>query len=330
MESFMSIDSRFENFMLSLPSVEGIDFIELNKDLRKEKKADYLGMGRKIVFEQKCINQEQSEKIEKELSKYLNDENYPVFYGERDFNLVIQNLPNKEEIKRKVFTHITKLLESYLRQANKQIESTRKIFSLENSMGVLIILNEKVKILSPEIVVTRLQQRMSEKNGSELRFNNIDYIIFVSETHLIRGVPSVVILEGAGANNYPEETSSYINYIVSSWAQYNGGNSLSLKDAEQYFAGIEEKQEPTPNEISRSDARRMWYQKKRYMKNWSDDKVSKEAVKHIDRITPFVLKGGPKLPQDKLAELMMIFGDFIEESNIRGLDLKELKKYISA
>lgn len=56
----MSIDSRFEKFMLSLPSIESIDSIELSEELRKEKKADYLGMGRKIIFEQKCITQEQS------------------------------------------------------------------------------------------------------------------------------------------------------------------------------------------------------------------------------------------------------------------------------
>ncbi|HBU4205857.1 TPA: hypothetical protein MCX58_005760, partial [Klebsiella pneumoniae] len=77
-----------------------------------EKKADYLGMGRKIIFEQKCITQEQSQKIELELEQYVNDENYPVFYGERDFNLVIKDLPNSEDIKNRVFVRITKLLES--------------------------------------------------------------------------------------------------------------------------------------------------------------------------------------------------------------------------
>lgn len=46
----MSIDSRFEKFMLSLPSIESIDSIELSEELRKEKKADYLGMGRKIIL----------------------------------------------------------------------------------------------------------------------------------------------------------------------------------------------------------------------------------------------------------------------------------------
>lgn len=313
--------------MLSLPSVEGIDFIPLEKNEKQSKKADYFGMGRKIIFEQKCINQEQSDKIQSELEKYIDDENYPLFYGKRDFNLVIDKLPNNEEIKRKIFSQITKLLESYLSQSNKQIASTKVTFDVPNSLGVLIILNEKVKVLSPEVVASRLQQRMREKKGENYRFNNIDYIIFISETHQYKGVPGIITIEGAGAQKHPKETSEYIDYIVNSWAQFNGGGLLKINDNKKYFSSLSEKKEPTPQKVTRSEARTVWYRKNRYMVNWSDEQVSKAATKHIDIIQPYVLKGGPKLPSDKLAELMMEFGDFIEESNIRGLDLKELNKY---
>ena len=37
----MSIDSRFEKFMLSLPSIESIDSNKLVEELEKEKKADF-------------------------------------------------------------------------------------------------------------------------------------------------------------------------------------------------------------------------------------------------------------------------------------------------
>jgi hypothetical protein len=39
MESIMSLDSRFEKFMLSLPSVEGIDFIPLDNNEEQSKKS---------------------------------------------------------------------------------------------------------------------------------------------------------------------------------------------------------------------------------------------------------------------------------------------------
>jgi hypothetical protein len=326
MESIMSLDSRFEKFMLSLPSVEGIDFISLENNEEQSKKADYFGMGRNIIFEQKCINQEQSDRIQKELEKYIDDENYPLFYGKRDFNLVIDSLPNNEEIKRKVFSQITKLLESYLSQSNKQIESTRVTFEVPNSLGVLIILNEKVKILSPEVVSSRLQQRMQEKKGGNYRFNNIDYIIFISETHQYKGVPVIITIEGAGAQKHQNETSEYIDYIINSWAQYNGGGLLEFNNNNKYLSLFSEKKDPIPQKETSSEARAIWYRKNRYMVNWSDEQVSKSAAKHIDTIQPYVLKGGPKLPSTELGELMMEFSDYIEESNIRGLDLKELKK----
>ncbi|EDQ1139349.1 hypothetical protein BZZ94_003785, partial [Salmonella enterica subsp. enterica serovar Agbeni] len=243
----MSIDSRFEKFMLSLPSIESIDSIELSEELRKEKKADYLGMGRKIIFEQKCITQEQSQKIELELEQYVNDENYPVFYGERDFNLVIKDLPNSEDIKNKVFVRITKLLESYLSQACKQIESSKNIFNLDNSVGVLVILNEKIKILSPDLVVYRLQQRMKEKKDGEYRFNSIDYIIFISETHEINGNPVVIILEGSNAAKNPAEINEYLNYIANGWAQFNGRNTMKIDNARDLFINLEEKEESKSN-----------------------------------------------------------------------------------
>jgi len=327
MESKMSIDSRFEQFMLSLPSVEGIDTISLSAANKKKKKADYLGMGRKVVFEQKCINQDQANKIQAEVAKYVEDENYPIFYGERDFNLVIDKLPNKEDIKRKALSQITRLLESYLSQANKQINSTQDIFNLDNPLGVLVILNEKVKILSPEVVASKLQQRMLEKRGFAPRFKNIDYIIFVSETHQYKGVPCIVIIEGERANYFPTEVKEYIDYIVNSWAQYNGGGALEMENKEHFFSQLSEVTNPDSQPLTRSEARLKWYKENRYMINWTDEEVAKSAAEHIDSIQPHVMKGAAKLPDGELAEQMMIFGDYIEESNLRGLDVREFKKH---
>lgn len=322
----MTLENRFENFMLSLPSVEGIDSIVLDHKDRQFKKADYLAMGRKLVVEQKCINQEQASKIQLEIDKYSKDENYPIFYGKRDFNLIIDKLPNKNEIKQKVFSNITNLLEDYLRQANKQIESTRQLFENYEAYGLLVILNEKVKVLSPEIVSTRIQQRLKERRDGKPRFNNINYVIFISETHLFKGLPSVIVIKGVGASSASQNISDYIDYLVNSWAQFNGGGCFKIDDVEGYFKHIEEKLELSPKTVSRSEARAIWYSKNRYMKDWSDVQVAQTAAKFIDQIQPYVMKGGPKLPTAKLAEMMLEFGDFIEESNIRGLDLRELKK----
>jgi hypothetical protein len=320
----MSLDQRFEKFILSLPSIEGIDLLGLEKNTAK--KADYLGMGRKIIFEQKSIIKNQAERVEKEIEKYVLDEGYPGFYGERDFNLVIEKLSNKEEIKRKVYTDTTKLLEAYLVQANKQIESTKSIFDISDATGVLIILNENIEILSPEVVSARIQQRLKELKGETSRFNNIDYVVFISETHTFKGLPIVITIEGHGAMSKPPVVSEYLDYLLYSWAKYNGRSYLQHLEAARFFENIEEKKEQIPGKNSQFESRNAFYRNNRYMKNWTDEEVAKAADEYVTFIQPFVMKGGPQLPADELAKMMMSFGDFIEESNIRGLDLREIKK----
>lgn len=323
----MLLDQRFEKFLLSLPSVEGIDSIELDYVDRKSKKADYLAMGRKFVIEQKCINEDQAGKIQIEVEKYANTEDYPVFYGKRDLNLVLEKLPNRDEVKRKIYSRVTKMLESYLRQADKQIESTQALFNLKESCGVLLILNDKVKVLSPEVVTTRIQQRLNEKRDDFPRFKNIDYVIFVSETHNVKGVPVIVVIEGAYASSKSSEISEYIDYLIHSWGQFNGGGCQEFQDVDAYVEMIEENSEPIPEKMTRSEARILWYRENRYMKTWTNDQVSMRAAALIDKIQPFVMKGGPKISKEKLTDQMMQFGDFIEESNLRGLDIREFKKF---
>lgn len=323
----MELEERFENFMLSLPSVEGIDLIELKESERQQKKADYLAMGRQIVIEQKCINQEQASKIQKEVEKFSGSDEYPIFYGKRDLNSVIDKLPNKEEIKRTIYSKSTRLLESYLVQANKQIESTVSIFGLNAICGVLVILNGKVKVLSPEVVASRIQQRLNETRNGTLRFPKIDYVIFISETHNLEGIPIIVVIKGANASTHSSATSEYIDYLVHSWGHFNGGNCAKFADSKTCFEKIKENEDPAPDKLTRSEARILWYKKNRYMEGWTDLQVAMGAAKLIDDIQPFVMKGGPALPRNKLTELMMQFSDFIEESNLRGLDIREFKKY---
>ncbi|MFK5893040.1 MAG: hypothetical protein QM504_07445, partial [Pseudomonadota bacterium] len=224
----MTLDKRFNKFMSLLSSIENIDLLPLNKVQKKEKRADYFGWGRKIIFEQKCINQDQGSKIQSIIDKCI--EGKLLFYGELDFNQVIESLPNKENIKRKIYSQITKLIEKYLYDADKQIASTKNTFKLSNSVGVLVILNEKVEVLSPEVVGVRINQRLREKKKDEPRFNNIDYVIFISEIHRYNGLPCVIIFEGEKAKKHPQEISDYLDSILDSWSRFNGGETLQVND----------------------------------------------------------------------------------------------------
>jgi len=322
-----NLETRFEQLMRVLPSVELIDQIELSIEDRQHKIADYFGPGRSIIFEQKSITQDQSSRIQKEIESHLGKEYYPHFYGERDLEIVLEAFPNADEIRLRIYSQITKLLESYLSNASRQIASTAQLFDISSFTGVLIILNDNVVILSPEIVAKRVQQRLREKRpDGTFRFAEISYVLLISDTHLYEGrVPVSVVIEGPSSQCDRWGGSDYLDYLLHSWAAYNGGELGTLSIDDGVLDNLVERAKPLPDKMTRSDERRDWYRNNRYMRDWSDEKVLRAGATHMESIKPYIMKGGKSIPSDQLGEMMLAFGDFIEESNFRGLDLREMK-----
>ena len=316
--------------MSMLPSVEVIDEIELSKENNKNEKADYLGLGRRVIFEQKSLETDQIEKVQRKVDSFQNEEFFPLFYGKRDINEVLKFFPDGENIKLEIYNLITRQIEGVLSKANGQIPSTDKIFNLKNSIGILVLLNDSVSILSPEVIAKRISSRLGEENKSGgYRFNRIQYVILISETHKYKGeIPLILIIEGPTVPKNDDSINNYLDYLLFSWGNYNGGSVAHL-DSENFnwsdFLENNGENEPQPN--TRSEARRAWYRQNRYLNNLSDDQVIHHGAKLIDAIQPYVMKDGPRLLKEQLGELFLKFGDFMEEANLRGLDLKEMRKH---
>lgn len=325
----LNLKSRFQQFIHLLPSVEEIDLLNLPTGEKGHKIADYFGLGRSVIFEQKTINKDQADKIQAEVELHSHEDGYPLFYGKRDINSVLSKLPNATQIKQNIFTKTTRLLEGYLRTANKQIASTSRLFGLHTYTGVLIILNDKVKVLSPQIIVSRIAQRLKQKDSKgKFRFDKITFVLLISETHLYKGeTPTIILIEGPLSENCDKKASEYLDYITHSWAAFNGGGLAQLETNLNFFNHLREKEEPQPEQITRQEERSRWYRNNRYMRGWSDKKVLETGARLIETIKPFIIKGGSKIPVNDFTEMTFAFGDLIEESNYRGLDLKAMKTY---
>jgi hypothetical protein len=324
-----NLRSRFENFMSIIPSVEVIDDIELCTESRKEEKADYLGLGRRIIFEQKALETDQIDKIQSKIDKYQDEEFYPLFYGKRDINDILKYFPDEEKIKLEIYNLITKQIEGIFSKANKQIPSTEKIFNLDSSTGVLVLLNDTVNVLAPEVIAKRVSGRLGEKDKSgKYRFDRIQYVIFISETHKYKGeIPLILVIEGPTAPQNNKSINDYFEYLIYSWGHYNGGGVVHVGAEDLKWEDFKETSQAKPPPNTRSEVRMAWYSQTRYMSKLSDEEVIQHGAKLIETITPYVMKSGPSLPKEQLGELFLQFGDFMEEANLRGLDLKEMKKY---
>ena len=153
--------------MSIIPSIEMIDDIELSKEDIKNKKADYFGLGRKIIFEQKVFETEQIEKIQNKIDQHREEDYFPLFYGQRDINDILKYFPDKEKFRLEIYNLITKQIEGVLSNANKQIPSTEKTFNLEKSVGVVVLLNDTVNVLAPEVIAKRVSGRLGEEKKPE-------------------------------------------------------------------------------------------------------------------------------------------------------------------
>ncbi len=323
-----SIENRFEQFMKTLPSVELIDDLDLG-GLSGSKKADYFGLGRNVVFEQKCITQDQAQKIQGFMDEHEKEDWYPMFFGGMDINKILDHAPNKEEIQKKIISKTTQLIEYYFKNSNSQISATKMIFNIPDSIGILVILNDSVSVLSPEILSHRIQARLKQtREDFSRRFNEVNLVILITETHQYKNRASSV-LRIDGPSPVPRKVEEYLNYLVLAWGQFNGSGVEYVHPDNFSWDEFVQKEEIQKSPLKRHEARTIWYQQNPYMRGWTDEEVMKFGAKVFEETAPAMIKGGIKVPVEVLGEQTLVFGDFIAEANFRGFDMKNFGKHIN-
>ena len=329
-----SLNDRFKAFLARLPFAEAIDHLELPSEFDDSKRADFLIDNRKAIIELKSLESDPEHKIQTELKNHEDREEYPLFYGEMELAKILRHLPDGENIHKKLFYKISRSIEQSFREADKQIRATKDILNRPNSIGLLVLLNEDVSVLSPEIISYRVSQLLvkTEDDGSP-RYRNIAAVWFVLENFSLktkRGhklFPSIVI-EGPNAAGRPE-LNNILNDLQRSWAAFNGvpyATGEIKKIADSDFIGLSELESEHQDRMPRHELWRKQYRSKPYLNSLSDEAVLAHGARLLSFMTPHFLKDGHKLPFEQVAQFMQGWTHFLEEVNIRGLDLKKMQK----
>jgi hypothetical protein len=187
-----------------------IDDLDLPSDFDKKKRADFLIKNRKVIIELKSLESDPEYKIHDELKNHQKRDEYPLFYGELEIHKVLKHLPDGKKINKKIFYKIARSIENSFRKADKQIEATKKMFSCHDSFGLLVLLNENIKVLSPEMIAHRVSQLLTKTdNDGQIHYRNITSVWFIPENYSLktkkgyRLLPSIVI-DGPSADNQIE------------------------------------------------------------------------------------------------------------------------------
>jgi hypothetical protein len=183
----VSLNERFKEFISQLPSAEVIDNLKLPSKFDKSKRADFLVENRRAILELKSLESDPEHKIRRELVTHERRVEYPLFFGEMELQKVLKHLPDGEQIEAKLFYRISRSIEQSFRDADKQIGATKYVLSCPDSYGLLVLLNEDISVLSPDVISYRVSELLTKKDSDgSLHYKNVTSVWILPENILLR------------------------------------------------------------------------------------------------------------------------------------------------
>ena len=329
-----SLEERFIAFLGQLENAESIDDTLSEKELAHGKRADFLLDERRIVLEIKSLEVDPEGKIEERLAPHRKRPEFPAFFWEADLNEILPYLPDGEDVRREIAHAVTRSVQGALEKADDQIKATRKALRLENSCGVVAILNEKVGILAPELVTGKASQMLLKTRDGTARYHNIAYVWIISESHKLATKEQtehlpLILLEGPMANAHAD-AGEYLDTLQQKWAEFERLPFASLGQRTDFdgLSFVKRAEHPVNTEkkpLVRHEVWRQSYRDHPYLRSLGEEEFLQHAIHVLSIMTPHFLIGGKKLSDATVAELMERWTHILEEAEYRRLDMRKLQ-----
>ena len=325
----MTLEERFTEFVRNLQSAEIVDELQLSQEQKRGKKPDYFFFERQFIGEMKSIKKDMEPKAQTILDKHEDRPEYPVFFGQWDAEKILKHLPDGESINQKMFYAITSALEDSVEKANRQIRETKKVFEISDSQGILIILNDFVEILSPDLITHKIHQLLNKKSPSgDARYPHISIVWIVSELHVLKTemgqeiMPSIVFVNDFSPSY--QEAKDYVNWLQKKWALFNNVPFIEDNFNIKNIQFSKRKDFDSPEMIRRSKMWKMQYSETPYLRHFSREQLLEHSQQLWYETLPAFIRGLHEKPtQEKVLELMKRQTHLIEEINYRGIDFRE-------
>lgn len=328
----MTLENRFFKFLETLPEAENIDHLAIPQEHKDSQKGDFFLFGRRVIVEVKTLQADPEGKVEETIEPLRVRPEMPVFYGRVEVSNILNYFPEKEAIEKKIYERTSRSIEQAVRSADKQISATRRLFCTPDAFGILIILNESVEFLAPELIVRKTGEMFVKSNDDgTLRYPNIAGAVIFTECHVAEEIKFTdalpfIMLEGPSA-------SAFIDYqkiteaLMSGWAAFNGVPLIKHQDNRfMPFLTKSEKEKSQATRLARSELWERNYRNSRYLATFTDDQLMKYGNRLIAEVAPCFLKGGEQKDFNKTMTLVETFAHFNVEMNMRGLDMRLLRR----
>ena len=329
-----TLEERISSFLGSLPGAESIDKLISTSTCPGRQRADYLLEGRRIIVELKTLKIDPASKIEAEMEKYVDREDFPLIYGTTTTDKVLAHLPDGEHINSHIHHKITNSVEGAVTKAEEQIEETRKLFSLPDSVGLLVLLNETIDVLSPEVVGHRVATLMCRDRTGKILSPAVHFAWLLMESHItpispsLNAFPSILIC-GPDSDSFPWFPATF-DRMQEQWARQNYGEFLTTSvetlEGMEFHTGDRVKS-AQPKQIRRQEMWEREYDARRFLKKLNDEELLAHGSTVIAEVAPYFLKGGPRATRDETERMLRELTYFMREANYhRALDMRKMPK----
>jgi hypothetical protein len=327
-----TLEERFIDFAKNLESSESIDTLQLTPEQKVAEKADFFFNHRRVICELKSLKKDTQYKVYDILRPHQDRSEWPVFYGEWEVLKILKWLPDGDQIHRKIFDAITSALERLLRKAHRQIKATKEAFNIQNAEGLLVILNDMVEISSPDMIAHKVFEVLHKRTPEgKVRFLEIAVVWIINETHFIqvtpylKTIPSIILINPHNQEDITK-TDIFVESIQPKWAAYNKLPCIKMKGdtfRNFQFKRISDETSKQKSTMTRSDFWRLKYKQNPYLRALNKNELLDFGQKVLEELTPQFLKGTPKKSLDQIGEVLKRWADFLEEINVRGIDMRE-------
>lgn len=195
----------------------------------------------------------------------------------------------------------------------------------------MIILNDVVDMLSPELVTYRVRRSLNKRTAEdELRFPHVSAVLLIGGAHYtqmtptLKGIPTLLM-----PNAVPEagRVEEFVRDLNAKWATFEGKPLFHI-DKEtlpnlEFRKFSDDAREPG-RLLTRQDSWSAEYHRSPYLRSLGEEEFLEFGRRVFEDISPRMLKGAPKTPKEELLPIWIRLNNFFDEAHYRGLDMRKL------
>jgi hypothetical protein len=238
-------------------------------------------------------------------------------------------------LRKRIYDAVAGGLTDLVRDANRQIRETKESFGLATSEGIVVILNDTIDILDPNVMAHRVGQALlkRERDGTA-RFPHVGFAWLLCETHTTQlpGSPALLSIVIANPRTTPDSRlSGFMDELQQAWATFNRmpmhRTTLPIPELANVpltpINGVDES-----SAIPRQELWRRQYRAAPHLRHLDRTELLRFGANMMDEFAQRFSVGVPKPDADDFDHLGRTATAFFEEIEHRNMDMRELTTFI--